>query len=165
VRVSSFVNPAKNQLTFLCHNWLLTSVTRLIFFQDGGNLFAFFFDFQVQYLSCSKLSEQNIIKIANTGNRQSTKIGSFLPRSSPLTFLYSVFCKMSNNTWLSTSLILSTLCSEVFFICLQISESQSLENTVEFGIMRNSFSHGVAFPFLLVRTVMWFVGGWCCRKS
>jgi len=69
MRVSSFVNPAKNQLTFLRHNWLLTSVTPLIFFQDGGNLFAFFLDFQVRYLSCSKLSEQNIIKIATTGNR------------------------------------------------------------------------------------------------
>ena len=69
VRVSSLENPTKNQLTFLLHNWLLTSVTRLVFFQDAGNLFAFFLDFQVRYLSCSKLSEQNIIKIANTGNR------------------------------------------------------------------------------------------------
>ena len=69
VRVSSFVIPTKNQLTFLCHNWLLISVTRLVFFQDGGNLFAFLLDFQVRYLSCSKLSEQNIIKIVNTGNK------------------------------------------------------------------------------------------------
>ena len=37
-----FEDPAKNLLTILSHNILLTNVTRLVFFQDGGILIAFF---------------------------------------------------------------------------------------------------------------------------